>query len=115
MGHERAGLSRCIARLIAGTTAFALSAGEPAFGQQRFTFQDCADLYGAWERYESPSTLHTGQKARAEFALECDCSRGRFESGMNELRRLLQRGLVPIPASESSKQPEMQPMRFYLF
>lgn len=57
----------------------------------------CLELYQLWARYESHSTFHSGQKARAEFAVQCDCSQGRYARGMEELGKMLQRGLVPIP------------------
>lgn len=57
----------------------------------------CVELYQLWARYEAHSTFHSGQKARAEFALQCDCLGGRYASGIGELRKMLQRGLIPIP------------------
>ena len=56
----------------------------------------CTDLYGLWLRYETHSTLHSGQKARAEHALQCDCREGRYGPGLDELRKLLRRGRVPL-------------------
>lgn len=57
----------------------------------------CIDLYGLWLRYETHSTFHTGQKARADYAVECDCRNGHYEQGLAELRMLLRRGRVPLP------------------
>jgi hypothetical protein len=54
-------------------------------------------LYMLWARYESHSTFHTGQRARAHIALEGDCAGGRHASGVEELERLLRRGLIPLP------------------
>ena len=57
----------------------------------------CTQLYALWARYEPIFTLiHTGQKARAELALE-DCRNGRYEDGLQELERLLRRGHIPVP------------------
>ncbi|MFZ5778672.1 MAG: hypothetical protein ACOY4R_00515 [Pseudomonadota bacterium] len=59
----------------------------------------CADLYQLWMRYEWHFTLHSSQKARADIAFECDC-RGGHARGVQELERLLRRGLMPIPERE---------------
>jgi hypothetical protein len=64
---------------------------------QRRPLDLCIDLYGLWLRYETHSTLHSGQKARAEFALQCDCLDARYERGLEELRALLRRARVPFP------------------
>ena len=60
----------------------------------------CADLYQLWMRYEWHFTLHSGQKARADIALERDCRIGGPMRGVEELQKLLRRGLIPIPDRE---------------
>lgn len=60
----------------------------------------CADLHRLWARYEWHFTLHSSQKARADLALERDCAAGRYAHGMDELHRLLQRGLIPMSRRE---------------
>lgn len=71
---------------------------EPLAGSVHGTPLDrCIDLYGLWLRYETHSTLHSGQKARAEFALQCDCLDVHYERGLEELRALLRRARVPFP------------------
>ncbi len=60
----------------------------------------CADLHRLWARYEWHFTLHSSQKARADLALERDCAVGRYAHGMDELHRLLQRGLIPMSRRE---------------
>jgi len=58
----------------------------------------CVKLYTLWFRYgHHPTFHHTGQKARAEIALE-DCRAGRYQDGLRELEILLQRNRIPVPA-----------------
>jgi hypothetical protein len=57
----------------------------------------CTKLYAMWYRYGQHATFHhTGQRARAEIALE-DCRAGRYDQGMAELEELLRRHRVPNP------------------
>ncbi len=52
----------------------------------------CTNLFGMWARYEQHWTFHhTGQRARAELALDA-CQHGRYDAGIAELKRLLRRG-----------------------
>lgn len=52
----------------------------------------CTRLYGLWLRYEQHLTFHhTGQRARAELALD-SCQHGLYEPAMGELERMLRRG-----------------------
>jgi len=88
-------LSVYAALLVLGSVS-----GEAALAQSPSSLGYCIDLYRLWRRYESHSTLHSAQKARAEFALECDCFRGRYASGVDELKKLLRRGMIPIPDHE---------------
>lgn len=53
---------------------------------------ECTKLYVMWARYEQHYTFHhTGQRARAELALDA-CQHGRYDEGIAELKRLLRRG-----------------------
>lgn len=53
---------------------------------------ECNKLFGMWARYEQHWTFHhTGQRARAELALDA-CQHGRYDEGIAELKRLLRRG-----------------------
>lgn len=53
---------------------------------------ECNRLFVLWARYEQHWTFHhTGQRARAELALD-ECQRGRYDNGIAELKRLLRRG-----------------------
>lgn len=84
-------LSFVISVILLGIAASGEAVASPS------AIDQCVELYQLWARYESHSTFHSGQKARAEFALQCDCFQGRHASGMGEFRKMLQRGLVPIP------------------
>lgn len=94
--RQRRSLSICAALLILGSVM-----SEPALAQPPPPLEYCVELYRLWTRYESHFTLHSAQKARAEMALECECSHGRYVIGVDELKKLLRRGLVPIPAPEN--------------
>lgn len=57
----------------------------------------CTKLYGLWFRYEQHITFHhTGQRARAELALDA-CKQGRYQEGIDELKRQLRDGRFVIP------------------
>jgi hypothetical protein len=52
----------------------------------------CTKLFGMWARYEQHWTFHhTGQRARAELAID-GCQHGRYDAEIAELKRLLRRG-----------------------
>jgi hypothetical protein len=92
----RAILSVCIgAALLA-----ACSTTPPASPAQ---MERCSKLYALWYRYAQHVTFHhTGQRARAELALE-DCRAGRYDLGMRELEELLRRSRLTIPVPVSPK------------
>jgi hypothetical protein len=53
---------------------------------------ECTRLFVLWARYEQHWTFHhTGQRVRAELALD-SCEHGRYDEGIAELKRLLRRG-----------------------
>jgi hypothetical protein len=57
----------------------------------------CELLYGLWFRYEQlPIFHHSGQKARAEWAIY-NCRKSNYASGIEDLERMLQRGRFPLP------------------
>lgn len=57
----------------------------------------CTQFYALWFRYEQHITFHhTGQKAQADLALD-DCQHGRYDAGLQQLEKMLRRGLIPIP------------------
>jgi hypothetical protein len=76
--------------MMSGATALAQS-----------PFEHCADLYELWTRYEWHFTLHSSQKARADMALERDCRGGGYARGVEELQKLLRRGLIPYPTDDA--------------
>src|SRR5918995_3048002 len=86
----------CAILLAAAAAPSELAVAQSPFGH-------CADLYRLWMRYEWHFTLHSGQKARADIALERDC-RGGQARGVEELQKLLRRGLIPIPDREIRTQ-----------
>lgn len=62
----------------------------PPPSQQRLA--ECMRFFAMWARYEQHWTFHhTGQRARAELALDA-CQHGRYDEGIAELKRLLRRG-----------------------
>lgn len=86
--------SRLMARAALVATATACTSAPPASPE---LMARCTQLYMLWARYEQHITFHhTGQRARAELALE-DCRYGRYETGLQELEKLLRRGRIPIP------------------
>lgn len=87
-------LPACVALLALG-----LVPGGSAVAQSPAFLDQCIDLHRLWGRYESNTAFHNGQKARADFALECDCFQGRYVNGLEELRKMLRRGRVPLPGS----------------
>lgn len=59
----------------------------------------CELLYGLWSRYEQlPVFHHSGQKARAEWAIY-NCRKGNYASGIQDLETMLQRGRFPLPSN----------------
>ena len=59
----------------------------------------CELLFGLWSRYEHlPVFHHSGQKARAEWAIY-NCRKGNYAPGIEDLERMLQRGRFPLPSN----------------
>lgn len=81
----------CAALIVFGSVP-----GQPFLAEARPSLGQCMELYALWVRYESHSTLHSSQKARANIALERDCAQGRYAAGVEELRKMLRRGLIPL-------------------
>lgn len=75
--------------LLAALLVGACAAAPPASPER---LAQCSRLYMMWARYEQHATFHhTGQRARAELALDA-CQHGRYDEGLAELKRLLRRG-----------------------
>ena len=75
----------------------AVSACVPSPPPSPKLMERCMLLYTLWARYEHhPVFHHSGQKARAEYALY-SCQLGNYEPGIQELEKMLRRGKFPIP------------------
>ena len=78
------------ALLLATVLPITACAAAPPASSERLA--ECNGLFALWARYEQHWTFHhTGQRARAELALD-DCQHGRYDEGIAELKRLLRRG-----------------------
>lgn len=87
----RSFLLTCIGTVLLAACSTAPPASSPQMDR-------CAKMYATFARYGQHITFHhTGQRARAELAVE-DCRAGRYEQGMRELEELLRRNRLPIPA-----------------
>jgi hypothetical protein len=90
-------LNLCLGRLVVlgaiAVSAACSSAPPPSPG----LLAHCTKLYMLWVRYGQHATFHhTGQRARAEFALD-SCQHGRYQPGLQELEELLRRNRIPVP------------------
>jgi|LNAP01.1.fsa_nt_gb hypothetical protein len=97
-------LRACAFLLVLGVTV-------PETAMAQSSFRHCLDLYELWARYEWHFTLHSSQRARADIALERDCRGAGQAHGLEELRKLLRRGLIPHPTDEVSQAPQAGPSR----
>lgn len=79
---------------LAAVLLVACSTAPPASPEQ---MERCTKLYATWYSYGQHATFHhTGERARAEIAVE-ECRAGRYEEGMAELEDLLRRHRLAIP------------------
>jgi hypothetical protein len=96
-------LAACLAVAVLTACSSALPAS-PA------KMERCSKLYAAWLRYGQHTTFHhTGQRARAELAVE-DCRAARYDQGMAELEELLRRNRLPIPRPSSRAPVSLPPV-----
>jgi hypothetical protein len=95
MSWQRTPLPVCAVLLAIALPPRGAASAEPSLGH-------CADLYRLWMRYEWHFTLHSGQKARADIALERDCQGADHARGVEELEKLLRRGRIPYTTREVS-------------
>ena len=57
----------------------------------------CTQMYALWVRYCQDFILfQSGQRAQAELALH-QCQNGQYESGLQQLERILKRDRIAIP------------------
>ncbi len=59
----------------------------------------CQTLYGQWSRYNGTSAY--GKMLTADAALE-ECRKGNTTAGIADLKRVLERSNIPLPASETA-------------
>ena len=87
-------MRRVLAALAAAMLLSACSSVPPA---SPANMARCLELYRLWVRYGQHVTFHhTGQRARAEQAVE-HCRQARYEEGLLELEELLRRNRIAIP------------------
>lgn len=99
---DRLRISGCLLALALICVVSAGHAASPEASPQWLAY--CTKLYSLWNRYgHHPTFHHTGQRARAEFALY-RCQNGDFEAGVDELDVVLEHNLVAIPPA-----PEIPP------
>lgn len=81
---------RSVLSAVVGAALLAACSSAPVASPAQM--DQCARLFAMWARYEQHWTFHhTGQRVRAELALD-DCQHGRYDEGIAELKRLLRRG-----------------------
>jgi hypothetical protein len=62
----------------------------------------CQALYGQWTRYNGTSAY--GKMLNADVAAE-ECRKGNTTAGIADLKRMLERSNIPLPASETARAP----------
>ena len=87
-------LTRLLSCVVLLASAVACSSAPPPSPK---LLARCEQLYALWSRYEQlPTFHHSGQKARAEWAIY-NCRKGDYAAGIEDLKRMLQRGRFPLP------------------
>jgi hypothetical protein len=78
----------------------ALGLTTPAFAQSpNEELSRCQQLFSQWAKYNGGSAY--AKQLTADTALE-DCRKGNTTAGIAELKRVLQRASIPLPASETA-------------
>jgi len=73
----------------------------PALGQDAAKdIARCQALYSQWSRYDSAS--HYSKQLDVDMAAE-ECRNGHAQAGIADFRRILERGRIPLPATESAE------------
>jgi hypothetical protein len=63
------------------------------------TMARCQQLFGVWARYNGASGY--SKQITADMALE-DCRKGHFDTGVAELKRVLERAGITVPPAETA-------------
>jgi hypothetical protein len=93
--------------LAGATLAVGLTA--PAFAQSpKEDLVRCQTLYGQWARYNGASGY--SRHVDADMALE-DCRKGNTTAGIAELKTIMVRGNIPLPATETATSPSPAPSK----
>jgi hypothetical protein len=92
-------LSLRTAAALAGA-ALTLSLAGPSFAQSSSNdLARCQALYGQWLKYNGTSSY--SKNVGPEMALE-ECRKGDTTAGIADLKRILERGRIPVPATETA-------------
>jgi hypothetical protein len=84
---------------LAGAT-LAVGLTTPAFAQSpKDDLARCQALYGQWLKYNGTSSY--SKNVGPEMAFE-ECRRGDTTAGIANLKGILQRGRIPLPATETA-------------
>ena len=92
-------MTRFVTVLSLGT-AFTLGLAGTALAQApNDDLVRCQALYGQWLKYNGTSSY--SKNVGPEMALE-DCRKGDTTAGIANLKSILQRGRIPLPATETA-------------
>jgi len=90
------------ARGATSTEMVGSGSSEPTFLAQAAsddTMARCQQLFGVWARYNGASGY--SKQITADMALE-DCRKGHFDTGVAELKRVLERAGITVPPAETA-------------
>jgi hypothetical protein len=88
--HTLSALAGAIVLVVGAGTVFA-QAGEDNMAR-------CQQLYGLWAKHNGTSSY--GKVLDADMGLE-QCRKGNFAGGVAQLKQVLQRQQIPVPAAPS--------------
>lgn len=87
---------------LAGAIVVVAWAGGPVLAQGSQAGEDnmprCQQLYGVWAKHNGTSAY--GKVLDADMALE-QCRKGQYSAGVSQLKSVLQRQQIPVPAAPS--------------
>ena len=91
------------ALVLAGAT-LAVGLTTPVFAQSpQEDLVRCQTLYGQWARYNGASGY--SRHVDADTALE-DCRKGNTTAGLAEMKKIMARNNIPLPATETAATPK---------